>query len=311
LPKVGTRPFHPHAANWSGDKLLLSNGTVHVLWDPKAPTHLERLSESGKSTLCFSCGAADDRGEPWVTRNGTLFTPKHPRLAEIVPDIGPIRAVASGVASLWVVGEVQSNLPSWNEEQQRMPDHRPVQLASRANGVWQQYAGLPAATYLSVSSRGSSDVWLAGSLTWPAGVAYWQQVNFNLPGGDGIVAHLHGTRVAHFRSPLGTLWAVAQDEPNSAWAVGVAGQVLHITDKVDGSTLAAPITLRDIAVVSPSERWVVGDRSTILHATSGGWETLESDSIPLDQSLTRALLDKNDDVWILGYGGLYRISTHR
>ena len=311
LPKVGTKPFHPHAAEWMGEKLVLSNGTVHVLWDPKAPTRVEPLGKNGKSTLCFSCGAADDHGEPWVTRDGKLVTPKHPKVAAIVPDIGPIRAIAGGPSSLWVVGEVQSNIPSFGQESERALDHTPVQLALRAGGRWLQYSGLPPATYLSVSSAKSDDVWAAGALTWPVHAAYGGQSNFNLPGGEGIIAHVHGGRVEHFRSPLGPLWSVGQDGPNCAWAVGIAGQIVRVTDKVEGFTLADPLTLRDVAIVSPSERWVVGDRSTILHATSAGWETLESDRIPLDQSLTRVLLDKSNNVWILGYGGLYKVKPSR
>jgi hypothetical protein len=304
---VGSKPFHPHAASWIGEKLLLSNGTVHVLWDPKAPTHVERLSKNGTSTLCFSCGAEDDGGQLWVTRDGKLTTPKHPSVSQIMPDIGPVRAVARSGSSLWVVGEVQANIPGTNDEHGRFTDHTPVQLASRAKGVWQQVSGLPPATYLSVSARESNDVWLAGAQAWPTRGGYFGQGTQNLPLGEGTISHVRGSAFEQFRSPLGPLWAVAQSGPDCAWAVGASGQILRVTDKVEGYRLSDSITLRDIAIVSPSERWVVGDRSTILHATAAGWETLESERIPLDQSLTRVLVDKNNDVWILGYGGLYKV----
>jgi len=311
LPKFGTKPFHPHAASWIGDKLLLSNGTVHVFWDPKAPKQIERVGASGKSHLCFACGARDDRQEIWTVRDDSLVTPKHPALAASVPDLGPIRAITEVPGALWVVGDVQAKIPNWRDEQARFTDRTPVQLAFRANGVWHQFGGLLPATYLSVSVRSPSDAWLAGAGWRPLGGSQYDQPSTNFPSGEGIIAHVRGNAVEHFRSRLGSIGSIAEDAPNSAWAVGVAGQILHVTDAVKAFTLASPIALRDVAAVSPTERWVVGDQSTILHATSAGWETLESSEIPADQSLTRVLLDRDENVWILGYGGLYRIKKSR
>jgi hypothetical protein len=277
-----------------------------MVWQPKEPTKLVWFGKNEGSALCFDCAAQDDQGRSFTIAKGEVLAPSAPPVSDAAPNLGRIRAIKQEAGLLWILGTPQDDTPTGNDVLiDRPEDSRAIRLASRVAGKYTQYSGLPAAHYLSAGATSPSDVWLAGALARRNGDL--TRIPADLPDGEGVVVHIDNDRMTHFRSPLGTLFAVAATAPNEAWAVGVAGQLLHITDHVEGFLLPGESTLRGIVAAANGELWVVGDHSTLLRHTSRGWESLSSEHIAPDQSLTRVLLGPDGNLWLLGFDGLYRV----
>ena len=99
------------------------------------------------------------------------------------------------------------------------------------------------------------------------------------------------------------LLSVAQVSNSDAWAVGVAGIILHWNgSEWTETTSPTSKTLTSVAMASATDGWAVGgfDGAVMLHWDGGAWHEV---SIPTTAELSAVLMVSPSDGWIVGESG--------
>jgi len=170
--------------------------------------------------------------------------------------------------------------------------------------------GLPPAAYADISARADDDLWLAGGLTTAE-----DEVR---PEGEGTLVHFDGKTFGRHRGPDGALLSVAASGPGEAWAVGLAGGVVHVKngasaamhlEREDGERW--PVVLRGVAAAGPSEAWMVGDDATLLRWDGKALRRVDAGALGKTASLSAVIAPSATPGWVVGPGGIFRLVSAR
>ncbi len=189
-------------------------------------------------------------------------------------------------------------------------DDSPRAIVSGPNGA-RLVAGLPLAAYADVAPRADDDVWLAGGLGASRDEARaWPQ-------GEGTLVHFDRHAFTRRRAPDGALLSVTATSPAEAWAVGVAGGVLHAArgaveafHLVAGDGTRIEGTLRAVAA-GEGEVWIAGDRSTLLRWDGAALRRVDASVTGVEGALTAVVAPGAQPGWVVGPGGIWRVVRGR
>jgi hypothetical protein len=184
--------------------------------------------------------------------------------------------------------------------------------ADRGSIIAQPVAGLPAAAYADVAPRADDDVWFAAGLSSSIDDARaW-------PGGEGMLVWFDGRTFIRHRAPDGALLAVAAPAPAEAWAVGLAGGVVHARGGTmdafhlvaeDGTRLQ--VTLRAAAAAGVEDVWIAGDLSTLLHWDGKSLLRIDASGAGRDATFTAVIAPSAAPGWVVGSSGIWRLARAR
>jgi hypothetical protein len=194
-------------------------------------------------------------------------------------------------------------------------DGLPHALVVDARGL-RMVKGLPPAAYVDVAPRADDEVWLAGALTSgrrnpePEALEPPRVV----PSGEGTLVRFDGHVFTRHRGPEGALLSVAAPAPGEAWAVGVAGGVVHVQAGVarafhlerEGGARHRGI-LRGVAAAGPADVWMAGDGATLLRWDGQALRRVDPGAAGKDTTFAAVLPPGAQPGWVVGPGGIWRI----
>ncbi len=275
-------------AEGPGGVLWLHDGHRVVEHDG-ARTRLLHAAPPAEPLACQRCLAPGGAGE------GALLAPHlrgvaAGRVSAELASLPALQALArSPSGSLWAVSAGKD-------------DSLPHALTEGRQGL-RLLSGLPAAAYADVAARADDDVWMAGGLgASPSdGARTW-------PEGEGTLVHFDGRAFTRHRAPDGALLSVAATGPGEAWAVGVAGSVVHAkAGVVEAYHLDRPVILRTVAA-GTEEVWIAGDGSTLLRWDGKALQTVDASAAGPDAALTAVIPPAGAKPgWVIGPSGIWRL----
>ncbi|MRG97535.1 hypothetical protein [Polyangium spumosum] len=248
---------------------------------------------------CQRCVAPAAKGEGVaLAMEGGLSFQNGRSMPGTSPLAGLLAVAAGPSGAIWAVSAADDDLP-----RAMIQGPRGVRLVM----------GLPRAAYADVAVRADDEVWLAGGLT--TGAAGGRTV----PEGEGTLVRFDGRTFTRHRAPDGALLSVAAAGPGEAWAVGLAGGVLHVKGGVvealhltreDGARW--PALLRGVAASGPNEVWIVGDGSTLLRWDGKGLRRVDASAAGREAALSAVIAPiSSRPGWVVGPGGIWKVVPAR
>ncbi|MDI3283844.1 hypothetical protein [Polyangium sp. 15x6] len=252
-----------------------------------------------KALGCQRCVAPTAAGEGalltpegWLPVRGGRASPEPAPLA----DLAAVTVAPSG--AIWAVSAAD--------------DDGPHAVIQGPRGV-RLVAGLPPAAYADVAVRADDDAWFAGGLTGTR-----MSDGRVLPEGEGTLVRFDGRTFTRHRAPDGALLSVAAAGPGEAWAVGLAGAVLH----AKGNTVEAfhlerdggarhPVLLRSVAATKPNDVWIAGDGATLLRWDGKALRRVDTSAAGKEAALSSMIAPGAKPGWVVGPGGIFRIVPAR
>ncbi|MDI1480271.1 PQQ-binding-like beta-propeller repeat protein [Polyangium sp. y55x31] len=248
-----------------------------------------------KSLSCQRCAAPTAAGEGallapegWLPVRGGRATPEPAPLSDLLS----VTVAPSG--AIWAVSAAG--------------DDTPHAVIHGPRGV-RLVTGLPPAAYADLAVRADDDAWFAGGLTGAS-----TSDGRVLPEGEGTLVRFDGRTFTRHRAPDGALLSVAAAGPGEAWAVGLAGAVLH----AKGTTVEAfhlerdggkrlPVILRSVAATGPNDVWIVGDGSTLLRWDGKALRRVDASQAGNEAAFSAVIAPGAKPGWVVGPGGIFRI----
>ncbi len=296
IPEVGRTRYRPHSMAFVGHQLWLSDGRTTVAFAPG--TQAAQVKQRRKSGFdCTRCVAlVSGRGVSLLggELTGAPISMISRRLRSLRPRDGVLWAVADRDPTS--IAPQQAVSSPWVPEAQL--------FAIRARAV-EAHVGLPPATYFDLAPSTAPTLWLAGSRS--AEPRYRDSLNTAVLDGEGLLVRYDPSRVTQYRFPRGPLLAVDVTPDGGAWAVGVAGQIVTVTDDLRVYEVPRRPWLRAVVARSARDVWVAGDRSTLLHFDGKSWSRIRAKGLTADQSLTALAVGHDGRLWVLGQNVVYRV----
>ena len=106
----------------------------------------------------------------------------------------------------------------------------------------------------------------------------------------------------------GALLSVAAAAPGDAWAVGMAGGVLHVkAGAVEALHLERKVVLRGVATAGP-DVWIAGDGATLLRWDGQVLRRVDASAAGLDAALTAVIAPVDAKPgWVVGPSGIWKL----
>jgi streptogramin lyase len=297
LPRLFGKPYRPHSMTFVGGEMWLSDGRVATTFAPGQRT-LDVKYRSPIGSRCTRCVAA---------ANGRTATVLGGTLAGVGTSTSPsyIRSLRADGDGLWFVADRDPATadPLRSVASPFIPEAQLFHLARNGTSM---HVGLPAATYFDLATSKDGTLWLAGVRS--PDPRYRSSNSYAISEeGEGLLVRYSQGQVTQYRLLPGPVFAVDTDSRGAVWAVGVAGQIWSVTDKLHGFELPQRPWLRAVVASAPNDVWVAGDRSTLLRFDGSSWRRIRAKELVADQSLTALAVDPKGRLWVLGQNVVYRI----
>jgi cysteine-rich repeat protein len=156
------------------------------------------------------------------------------------------------------------------------------------------------ALFLGVWGAAANDIWFAGGVR----------------GGDGVLGHFDGQRLARVAIPPGpALWWTWGADARHLWAVGEGGRVLGWGDRrwqAEDSGLSELAVLWGVWGSSATDLWAVGGsmrpggpKGLLIRSNGDGhWTTVRDAALPTESNLFKVWGSGANDVHMVGEGGV-------